>query len=828
MELHPPPDLARGHDAFERCAAYLVRLNLPPDDEARIRAAIEPACAQGVAAGFAALHAALAGVPAIPGRAPLASVEARLALAGARGDDTTRDVHGDTRVAATPPLARTSMAPRPWSLGLFARWLRPSGVTPDSPDPRGRWHHAGVRRRLGLLALIVLQTWIAADAMRSVLPYKGGTALELAVLALFVVLFAWVSAGFWTALAGFLLLARGRDRHAISRTARAGTPIDPAARTALVMPIANENVPHVFAGLRATWESLVRTGRDEPFDLFVLSDSSDPDTRVAELAAWRALVAELGVSGRIFYRWRQHRIKKKAGNVADFCRRWGSRYRYMIVLDADSVMTGSCITRLVELAEANPNSGIIQTAPRAAGRDTLYARMQQFATCMYGPLFTAGLHFWQLGEAHYWGHNAIIRVDPFIRHCALARLPGRGALAGEILSHDFVEAALMRRAGWAVWIAYDLPGSYEEMPPNLTDELQRDRRWCQGNLMNFRLFFASGLHPAHRAVFMTGVMAYLSAPLWFAFLLLSTAMLAVQTLGEPTYFSQPNQLFPNWPQWNPRWALTLLGATALLLFLPKFLSVVVLPREAARRFGGRLRLVLSVAFEMLLSMLFAPIRMLFHTRFVLTALAGKTIRWKSPPREDAETPWDFAVARHGAHTVLGIAWTLLVLWLDPAYLPWLAPVVGALILSIPLAVLTSRVAPGRRARLLGLFMTPEETDPPREIRDKARYASQAAAPLPGLVDAVVDPAVNAIALASRSVRVRETPAIHEARMSLTERALVQGPAALTAAEQGALLNDPVALARLHERVWTAPEAHPEWHPAHASTAREASVATASP
>ena len=190
----------------------------------------------------------------------------------------------------------------------------------------------------------------------------------------------------------------------------------------------------------------------------------------------------------------------------------------MVVLDADSVMSGECLTRLVRLMEANPDAGIIQTAPRAAGRDTLFARVQQFASRVYGPLFTAGLHFWQLGESHYWGHNAIIRVEPFMRHCALGRLPGRGRFGGEILSHDFVEAALMRRAGWAVWLAYDLAGSYEEMPPNLLDELKRDRRWCQGNLINLRLFFAEGLHPAHRAVFLTGVMAYMSAPLWFLFL----------------------------------------------------------------------------------------------------------------------------------------------------------------------------------------------------------------------------------------------------------------------------------------------------------------------
>ena len=225
-------------------------------------------------------------------------------------------------------------------------------------------------------------------------------------------------------------------------------------------------------------------------------------------------------------------------------------------------------------------------APPAATRSTRACSSSR--PRVYGPLFTAGLHFWQLGESHYWGHNAIIRVAPFIRHCALGRLPGSGALSGEILSHDFVEAALMRRAGWGVWIAYDLPGSYEEMPPNLIDELKRDRRWCQGNLMNFRLVLMKGLHPAHRAVFMTGVMAYLSAPLWFLFLVLSTALLAVHTLSTPQYFVEPYQLFPLWPEWRPEWALRLARRDgARCCSCPRSSRVLLISGRAARSFGGR-------------------------------------------------------------------------------------------------------------------------------------------------------------------------------------------------------------------------------------------------
>ena len=389
---------------------------------------------------------------------------------------------------------------------------------PESSNPRRRWHRVGAFRRVVLGVAVASQTYVATDFMTAVLPYHGSKLLEIAVLVLFAVLFCWISAGFWTAIAGFLLLIRGRDRYAISATGSSDAPIDPHARTAIVMPICNENVPRVFAGLRATYESLARTGELRHFDFYVLSDTNDPDTRVAETGAWLDLCQALDGFGRVFYRWRQHRIKRKSGNIADFCRRWGRNYRYMVVLDADSVMSGECLTALLRMMEANPNAGIIQTAPRAAGHDTLYARIQQFANRVYGPVFVAGMHFFQLGEAFYWGHNAIIRVAPFIRHCALGRLPGHGTLSGEILSHDFVEAALMRRAGWAVWIAYDLPGSYEDMPPNLVDELKRDRRWCQGNLINSRLCLAKGLHPAHRAVFVTGVMSYVSAPLWFRIL----------------------------------------------------------------------------------------------------------------------------------------------------------------------------------------------------------------------------------------------------------------------------------------------------------------------
>jgi membrane glycosyltransferase len=369
----------------------------------------------------------------------------------------------------------------------------------------------------------------------------------------------------------------------------------------------------------------------------------------------------------------------------------------------------------------------------------------------------------------------------------------------------------MRRAGWAVWIAYDLPGSYEEMPPNLIDELSRDRRWCQGNLMNFRLFLMKGLHPAHRAVFMTGVMAYLSAPLWFAFLILSTALLAVHELTVPQYFVHPFQLFPLWPQWRPEWAVTLFSATALLLFLPKALAGLLIAVRQPARYGGRVKLWASLLGEIALSALLAPIRMLFHTQFVLSALAGRTIRWRSPPRDDAETSWGDALRRHGSHTLLGTAWAAFVWWLNPSFLWWLLPVVGALILSVPLSVYTSRVGLGRRLRRRKFFLIPEEARPPAVIRATRKYVKH---PLPpaDAQTAVVDPLLNALVCAQAVARDHLPPRVQAERDALVSRALREGWATLSRAEQGVLLGDARALSRLHVAVWSDRAAHETWVP----------------
>jgi len=832
VELHPATRLKRPQsETHPLCERYLERLALPPGARKNL-----PAPIGDKLEAITAVHDALAGKHACADNPAHASVSSRLRLACDWTPSALRHGRLPERIGTlplAPPVKRSSMVPHPWTpLNPFTRWCkaitrkpqewverkpRPPwpAQLPQAPDHseatglHGLLPHYGKMRRLLLLVLVLLQTGLATWFMGKVLPYQGKNLPEAALLALFAILFCWVSAGFWTALAGFLVMLRGTDRFLISRHAAADGPVAAEARTAIVMPICNEDVPRVMAGLRATYESLAKTGELGRFDFFILSDSNDPDTCVAELSAWVEICRAVDGFGRIFYRRRRRRVKRKSGNIDDFCRRWGKYYRYMVVLDADSVMSGDCLTTLVRLMEANPGAGIIQTAPCAAGRDTLYARIQQFSARLYSPLFTAGMHYWQLGESHYWGHNAIIRVDPFIRHCALAPVPGRGVLTGEILSHDFVEAALMRRAGWGVWIAYDLDGSYEEMPPNLLDELKRDRRWCHGNLMNFRLLPARGMHPVHRVVFITGVMAYLSAPLWFLFLALSTGLLALHTLVEPQYFVEPRQLFPIWPRWDPQKAIALFSATATLLFLPKILAVLLACKGGARLFGGRLRVFASMLLEMLFSMMLAPVRMLFHTWFVAAAFLGWEIRWRSPPREDSETTWIEATRRHGLHMLLGLAWGIGVFLLNPAFLPWLMPIAGALTLSIPISVWSSRISLGRRLRELKLFAIPEELETPPELVATRAYTGTSAGTA-DFIDAVVDPLTNALACAAARPHPDLPLNAHRERDALVRTALRLGPSALDKAQRHILLDDPLAMSRLHFEVWTSDHVHADW------------------
>jgi len=579
-------------------------------------------------------------------------------------------------------------------------------------------------------------------------------------------------------------------------------------RTAIVMPVKDESVERVFAGLRAVRASLVRAGALDAFDIFILSDSADPDLWVDEEEAWARWNRENGEAARssVFYRHRRVRRKRKSGNVADFCRRWGRRYRYMVVLDADSVMSGETIARLVGMMERNPHVGIIQTTPAVVRARSLFGRIQQFAARIYGPMFSAGMHYWQLGDSPYWGHNAIIRVEPFMQYCGLPRLSGKPPFGGDILSHDFVEAALLGRARWSIWLAFDLTGTWEETPGSLLEEMQRDRRWCQGNLQHLRLLFTEGLVRVHRGLFLNGIFSYVSAVLWLGFLIVSTIEAVLWSLWGPDYFPAERSLFPTWPVWHPERVEALFGSVFAVLLLPKVLAfLLALIQRRAAGFGGVFALLRSVLCETIASALFAPIRMTFYCRFVLKNLIGRAVTWGGGQDDLDETGWWTALRRHGPDTMVALAWGWGVRILHPDAFWWLVPVAGALVLSIPLSVLASRTRNGTRARSWGLFATPEETSPPAEIRDlerelSAAFAASASRP-PGFARAVADPGTNAVHTWLLRGPRKLAPHLREERDALALRARDLGPDGLTPVEKRVLLYDAPCMESLHESVW---------------------------
>ena len=631
-----------------------------------------------------------------------------------------------------PPVHRGSMAPRPWrgfwnSLGAATLWpvARLTGsavVQANASSPAmAPWQIAAKRRRLVFMLLTVVSTVLATLLFADMQPAYENAFLQYGQLALFALLSAWVVTGFMTAMMGFYVTLFG-DAHTLSAKKVQHHTLDPATRTAIIMPICNEDVRTVFAGLRATCESVALSGRVGNFDVFVLSDSSKPAIVKAERAAWETLRGQLASQPdqpqiEVYYRLRKRRTDRKAGNVADFCRRWGKDYRYMVVLDADSVMSGDCLVSMVKLMEANPTAGIIQTATQAIGHVTLHARAQQFGSRVTGRLFTLGMQFWQMGESHYWGHNAIIRIEPFMQHCALAHIEGTGGMAGSIMSHDFVEAALMRRAGYHVWLVADLIGSYEQQPPDLLAELQRDRRWCQGNLQNSRLIAEPGIHPVHRSMFATGAMAYLSAPLWLCFMTLGTALWLSGSPMVNGWDVLPGELLSLWV-----WTLC-------MLFLPRILGLVaVLLKNQQQAYGGTASLLRSALLETLIALLQAPIRMLAHSLFVVIALTGLKLEWKSPPREAAAVPWRHALGQLAPMSGVVAAMAAGIAMIDASALVWLLPVGLPLLLSVPMTVLTSKVGVGTAMRAQNYLLIPEETRSPAVLRRAWLHASQLAAP----------------------------------------------------------------------------------------------------
>lgn len=684
-----------------------------------------------------------------------------------------------------------------------------SGAPAQTSAPP-RWQNAGRLRRALVFIGVFGQSIAATCALRSVLPYRGDLWLERAILAVFFVLFSWISSGFWVALFGFVIRRLGGDRFSPSTWLAETSRSLPLARTALLVPIFHEDVERTFAGIRSTWRDLQRSGGADSFELFILSDSRNPQHWLREREAWHALRVELGMPP-IHYRRRGVNLNRKTGNIGDFLRRWGRSFRYAIVMDADSVMSGETLVRLVRLMEASPRTGILQTRPRLINAASPHARVQQFSSSLYGPLFTDGLAALQLGDASFWGHNGIIRVDAFMKHCGLRRLRGHGFLSGSVLSHDFVEAAYMRKAGYEVWLDPELGGSYEEPPPTLDDELARDRRWAHGNLQHLWFLFRRGFAFAHRLAFINGIMSYLSAALWFTYLVLLTVELARFTLFPIEYFPEPHNPFPVWPQWHPQWAIRLAASTVFLLFTPKLLALIdlALDRARTRAMGGLPRVFLGVLIESLISVLLAPVRMISHTLSVLITLFNVEVRWAGQNRTQ-ESGWRQALVKHLPGALLAVAWSAFAYWLRPSFMLWALPVAIPLLLAGPVSVWLGRFRTGRRWREWGVLNTPEEQEAPVVVAELNAAPAVPHTAVDAFTDAVLHPRRNRLHVALARRRGNTAPR-RARRAELVERCLTQGPQVLTRADQVWLLEDGEALATLHRKAWLC-EAGSPWAP----------------
>ena len=544
------------------------------------------------------------------------------------------------------------------------------------------------------------------------------TLLKWILVALFVANFSWIALSFASAIVGFVWLVFFAPRRPPLPTALAG-------KTAVVMPIYNEAPSRIFGALQAMCEDIAATGLGTHFDYFFLSDTTDPDVWVAEERALVALRDRLRGKAEVFYRHRAKNTNRKAGNIADFVTRWGGAYPQMVVLDADSLMTAHSVVSLAAAMEADPDSGIIQTLPLIINRNTLFARLQQFAARIHGPVIAAGLSVWMGRDGNYWGHNAIIRTRAFADHCGLPHLSGKPPLGGHILSHDFVEAALIRRAGWAVYMLPVLGGSFEESPPSLIDLAARDRRWCQGNLQHARVMWAKGFHLASRQHFATGIMGYVASPLWMAQLLVGIVLVLQSTYIRPEYFTQDFSLFPAWPRFDAQRALDLFGITMAVLLAPKLFGLLIAlgQRDTRRGSGGALGLIVSTLVEIVMSSLLAPIMMLIQSGSVMQILLGRDTGWNPQRRDDGSIPLGDIVRRHRSHVILGFITLVAGFLIAPSLVAWMSPTIAGLILAIPLSWASGQRSIGLFLKRIGLLRTPEETNPP-EIAVRANVLAR--------------------------------------------------------------------------------------------------------
>ena len=642
-------------------------------------------------------------------------------------DDLTAHLDRDRETPLQPPPRRQPMAAPRHDLS-WKHNVRQSFMAKGDDQPRPGWQRVvEYRQRVCLVLTIALTAAVLYLSNLMLVAQQMPPLLHRMYLAVYGVMTFFLAANFFKMMLGTWYMLRGAKGNPWHPSRTACDP--PAgARVAIIYPVYHEQVERVAAGMAATWQSIADRHPDFAghFDCFLLSDSRDPAFRVAEELAVHGLRDALP-DGRFFYRWRPTNSNAKLGNVADFCRRWGGAYDYMLVMDADSVMDGDAVVTLLRMMAGNPRLGILQTNPKPILRTSLFGRMQQFGARLYGSVFSYGLQAMYMGNASYIGHNAMIRMEPFVAHCTLPELSGPKPWGGKPLSHDIVESAMMARAGYEVWFLPDIEGSYEEMPANILAFLIRERRWMQGNLQHLRFVFLHGLRSIHRETFLNGSMGYLTAPLWATFLVISAVGMinflqnGLLALGSLRTIQMP--------------MLMLLISSLVFLFMPRLIAIGVhIARDRSRLFGGKDKLILSVLIETLFSFFFSPLIMIFITRFLWAWLKRKGIKWDTQSRGDEPLPWTVCIRYFGWVSALGAA-CLAAMTYELATVPWtqqmlLSAMSNGMVKPLDLVLWFSPILLGftfavwiaRTSSLafpaldrLRLFSIPEEIEPPEVV-----------------------------------------------------------------------------------------------------------------
>ncbi len=615
----------------------------------------------------------------------------------------------DGASAPAPPRSQTTfhdasdptLLPEPAPLEMEAQDFsaHPERVWPMRRGP-------GIPRTAVFLGA-ALMTFAFAYDLYGVLSFVQMTPFQLLFLVLSTVTFAWISIGTLSAALGFLPLFAGEKADTIAIPDADG-PL--ATRTALLFPVYHEDPARIAGTISAIAEELTSLGKAGAFDIFVLSDTRGADAGIAEEAAYAALSRKLAGEVQVYYRRRIENTARKAGNIKDWVERFGGAYETFVIFDGDSIMSGVALVRLARAMEKGPSAGLIQTVPKLIGGTTLLQKLMQFAANIYGPPTAAGLAFWSKDQGNYWGHNAIIRTAAFAGAAGLPHLPGPPPFGGHIMSHDFVEAMLLQRAGWGVHMAPSIEGSFESMPPALTDLIVRDRRWSQGNIQHLALVTKPGVPRMGRLHLLMGALSYIISAVWAGSLAVGLVLALQGQQLLPSYFTDSKTLFPIWPVIDPGAAMRLFLATMAVVLLPKALGLALEMKRArrARELFGIPRAVAGVTTETVFSMLFAPIMMMTQTSSVLQILLGRDAGWKAQRRDGAAMDLMQAIQFHWPHMLVGIVVTIVCWETSPGLLIWMAPVVLGLIFSGPLNWMTSQEA---GPALTAVLSTPVDRSP---------------------------------------------------------------------------------------------------------------------